>query len=310
MFNLKEIKKIRVLGIIATLFFATAIWYLFIKKYDYQMAFSANAAPGGIYHKIKEIESWGSDKKRNTTLLDTTLFRSVTQKIDRNDNSFVLDWKLRRVSDTVTRITVGIISKKHSVRNRLKVLLGSSTFIENIKKEMIQYGKEIFFFTNSFKVNIEGEDLIPQMEYVYIPLQSRRREKANAMIRGNGYLYPKLKKNNLKEIGYPFVKIKEWNTQTDTIQFDFGFSGDYKDLLIEDSEMQYGKLVEQRALKATFYGNYKNSDQAWFCLLEYAEKYKIPVKKTFLEIFYDNPMEGGDELQWKAEIFIPIDDQQ
>jgi len=41
-------------------------------------------------------------------------------------------------------------------------------------------------------------------------------------------------------------------------------------------------------------------------LLDYAENHDIVVDKKPLEVFYSNPNFGGDELQWEAEIFMPI----
>jgi len=61
-----------------------------------------------------------------------------------------------------------------------------------------------------------------------------------------------------------------------------------------------------KVIKATYNGNYITSDRAWYSLLQYAKNNNLEVSQHLLEIFYSNPNMGGDELDWKAEIFLPI----
>ena len=53
-------------------------------------------------------------------------------------------------------------------------------------------------------------------------------------------------------------------------------------------------------------GNYITSDRAWYELLDDAERKNIEVHQTPVEVFYNNPNYGGDELNWKAEIYMPL----
>ena len=59
-------------------------------------------------------------------------------------------------------------------------------------------------------------------------------------------------------------------------------------------------------MKAEFNGNYIFSDRAWYELRDYAEKKGLKVTDKPLEIFFNNPNMGGDELQWKADIYMPL----
>jgi len=40
--------------------------------------------------------------------------------------------------------------------------------------------------------------------------------------------------------------------------------------------------------------------------MDYAEKNNLEVTGHPLEFFYNNPNMGGNELNWKAEIFMPL----
>ncbi len=298
-------KKI-VIGI-AVLLFGLIVWYFFVKEFDYQMSFKVKANPASLFYEIKTLKLWGEDdKNENIILLKTEAYTSVIQKINRENADFVLDWRFTAINDTITKVTVGVIGQEHTIRNRIQVITGSSPYVSRIKKEMIQFAKTYKDFTKTFKVEINGETNIPEMEYVSVSLLSKRSEKAGKMVSSNDLLYPKLIENNLKRNGYPFVKVNDWDDKDDTIKFDFGFPIQHVDSIPELVGLIYKKTPSQKALKATYYGNYKDSDQAWFCLLKYAKDHNIDIERKPLEIFYNNPMQGGNDLDWKTEIYLPL----
>ncbi len=291
--------------IVLVMLLGLAIWYVCIKKYDYQISFKANAAPGSVYDQVKNVKS-GSDDIKDFSIEETDLFKSIRQEVIIDSTAVILDWYFESISDTITKIKVGIISKEHSLQHRLQIITGSSPLVNLVKNDMIDFRKKLRYYTDSFRVIIDGEIETPEMNVLLVSSKTKRSRKANEMMRSNAYLHPKLAEHNISKNGFPFVKIKHWDTKTDSIHLDFGFPIIYNDSLPVSSHIIYNKMESKKALKATYYGNYRNSDEAWFALLEYADKHHIALEKTPLEIFYNNPMMGGTELQWKAEIFFPI----
>ncbi len=299
----------KIIAIISILFLGLTIWYLGIKEYDYQITFKVTTSPASLYYEVKGLKLWGkNEKKENVTLREAIEFNHVNQEINKQNESFILDWNFKKVNDTITKVVVGVISKEHSINNRLKVITGSSTLMNGVRDEMIQFRKIFLDFSKKYKVEINGEEKIPGMEYVYIQMKSKRSDKAQVMINNNDFLYPKIIENNLKRGGYPLVKVNKWDDKSDRITFEFGFPILHQDTIPELNGLKYKHTSSQKVLKATYYGNYRNSDQAWFKLLEYAKNHNIKVERSPLEIFYNNPMQGGNELDWKTEIFLPIKD--
>jgi len=133
-------------------------------------------------------------------------------------------------------------------------------------------------------------------------------EKARGMMQNYSLLTSILSAENITMNGTPFVEITNWNTQNDSIAYNFCFPVIKSDSLPVDSRIQYKQYNGAKALKATYNGNYITSDRAWYALVDYAENNDIKIDKKPLEVFYSNPNFGGDELQWKAEIFMPIKD--
>ncbi len=294
-------KKV-VIGVLIILFITT-IWYLFIKKYDYEINFRANMAPIGVYHQVKNITS-NADKLANESFDFSDI--DIKQEVIFDNQKVFLDWKFESVNDTVTKIKVGIISKDHSIKNRLQVITGSSSQIKLIKEDLIKFRETLRRYSNTFKIIVDGETEIPSMDVLLVSSKIKRNRKAQEMMSQNSYLYPKLIANGIEIKGYPFVKIEHWDIDTDMVQMDFGVPITHKDTLPVDSLIKYQKIEVQKALKATFYGNYRNSHEAWFVLLEYARANNMVLEKKPLEFFYNNPMQDGNELQWKAEVFLPI----
>ena len=73
------------------------------------------------------------------------------------------------------------------------------------------------------------------------------------------------------------------------------------------SIIKYKRIFAKKALKATYNGNYITSDRAWYTLMKKAEDLGKEVELTPIEYFYNNPNFGGNEINWKAEIFMPIE---
>ena len=297
----------RIIAFLLIIVSVVIIWYLFIKKYDYQVSFLVKGAPGSIYHQVIGWESWGEDlKTKNVTTLDTLLFKKIRQKVSLKDTVLNLDWNIVSVNDSISKIKVGVLSGNHSLMNRLGLLTGETIFTKSLKREFKRFGKGVNDFSKTFRIHIEGESDLPALEYLYVSSASNRSNKAGMMMQTNSDLFPKIKENNLELNGSPFVKVKKWNEINDKIQFDFGFPIKYKDSLPISSIIKHNKISTQKAIKATFYGNYRHSDQAWFALMEYAKRRSILIDKKPLEIFYNNPMQDGDASKWKAEIFMPL----
>ena len=113
--------------------------------------------------------------------------------------------------------------------------------------------------------------------------------------------------NKIKIIGRPYVEIINWNLESETIDFNYCFPIDKDTKVIANETVKFKTLPALKGLKATYYGNFRTSDRAWFTLLDYAKKNNIKLQKKVLEHFLANPFNGGNELEWETKIIIPFD---
>ena len=75
---------------------------------------------------------------------------------------------------------------------------------------------------------------------------------------------------------------------------------------VPDAKVKFKAIPSIKGLKATYYGNFRTSDRAWFALIDYAKRNQINLENRVLENFLANPFNGGNELEWETKIIIPF----
>ena len=279
------------------------IWYLAIKPYDYLVTIESKTFPGVINQTIK---TWNYTQK-GAKIEPTDDLNTIRQIIPFNDSTFLYQWKIETLNDSVSVVKVYITDLDHSIKNRLSNPFFHTDFEKRVKNSLTGFNKNLNEHLSKFRVEIIGESQIEEKFCAYIPIQSKQIEKARGMMQYFGLLDNAMAENELQLDGRPFLIINEWDMKNDKIQYDFCFPIVDNDTLFEHPDILFKKIESKKALKATYNGNYISSDRAWYALLDYAEKNNIEVDRTPIEIFHNNPNMGGDELQWTTEVLMPLD---
>jgi effector-binding domain-containing protein len=242
------------------------------------------------------------------TINTKTPFEFISQTVVSENMSLNINWYFQSINDSISLARAGIIEKEHSIFNRLtapfletKFKTKSLNLIQNYKNGMD------FQLEHKFKVKIIGIDTIPESTYAYISLTNiTSRDKAKEMMKNNATLLTFLEEHELKRKNFPFIIIDKWDMYNDLIDFRFCFAIKDRDSLPVSNIIKFDKLKSKSAIKAMYYGNYKTSDIGWFALYDYALRHEMSILEKPMEFFLNNPFYGGDELEWKAEIFMPI----
>lgn len=297
-------KKIALLlGLLFSLFL---VWYLFLKKSDYCISFKVKAATGIIFQGVQEWSFAQSVSQKETYItLEKKNFDFIKQEMNKGNTRMEYTWEMKSINDSVTSINVSIKDFNNSIYNRLTAPFFSTSFkVEQIKK-ITSFKDALENHIKNFKVKIEGEGSSEDTYVAYINLKSVMQEKAQTMIRNDEIITGYLQQNKIKIIGSPYVEIVNWNQDTETLNFNYCFPIE-KDAAIVKSEVVHFKTIPAlKGLKATYYGNFRTSDRAWFTLLDYAKKNDIKLDNKPLEHFLANPFNGGNELEWETKIIIP-----
>ena len=292
----------RIVSIIIILIVVIAAsWYL-TKPYDYVVRFPAKTTVGTINQSIK---SWYAAIE-DTEIIDQSKFNELTQQFKFGDSTHIYTWKIEAETDSTSRVKVYIKDKYHSLANKLTVPFSKTAFEKRSEATVKEFFDVLNSHIDKFKVTIHGEETTRATYVAYTPLKGVQAEKAKGMMYNYSLLTQVLLKDNVTLNGPPFVEVTNWNIKNDSIQYNFCFPIIQTDSLPEHPEIKYKQYNAQDAIKATYNGNYITSDRAWYALKEYAERNSIHIDLTPIEVFYNNPNMGGNELQWKAEIFMPL----
>ncbi|UII74611.1 GyrI-like domain-containing protein [Flagellimonas sp. HMM57] len=281
---------------------AALIWYLFIKPADYLVSFTVNTFPGTVN---KTIKNWEKSMVVDAPLKEYGI-RNIEQQLRFGDSIVKYDWKIIPLTDSTSKVKVHIKDLDHSLMNKIMIPFTSTVIEERSKKNLLNFNKYLNEHLKKFKVKIVGEDNLKSTYCAYIEVKGLQSEKAFGMMRDFPFLSGFVKENDLKVNGSPFVELTKWNMESDSIEYNFCFPILKQDSLPMNKEIKYKNFESKKALKAIYNGNYITSDRAWYKLLDYAETNAINVEKTPIEIFQNNPNMGGNELEWIAEIYMPL----
>jgi effector-binding domain-containing protein len=302
-----RIRKIVVLGFsfIGVLFF---VWYLFIKESDYRISFKVKAATGTVFQGINE---WSAaqltNNNENYVILEKKTFSFIKQQMKKDKVAMEYTWDINSVNDSVTNVSVGIKDLNNSIYNRLTAPFFSTSFKKVQIQKITDFRNGLNKHTKNFKIKIDGEGSSKEVFVAYINLKSVLQEKAQTMIMNDAIITGFLQQNSIKVVDKPYLEIQNWNLDKETLDFNYCFPIDKNTKIIENDLVKFKMIPAVKGLQATYYGNFRTSDRAWFALLDYANRHDIKLSKKPLEHFLANPFNGGDELTWETKIVIPFE---
>ena len=280
------------------------LWYLIIKPYDYLVTFKIKTTAGTINQSIK---LWNTSIENSRPIQQENL-KNLTQQIIVKDSTFNYDWSISSVNDSISKVNVYVTDIDHSFANKISIPFGTTDFEKRTQNIITNFIDKLKEHLNKIRVRVVGIDSTRTTYCAYIPMKGLQIEKARGMMQNYSLLTSVLSAENIEMNGTPFVEITNWNTQNDSIAYNFCFPVIKSDSLPIDPRIQYKQYSGVKALKASYNGNYITSDRAWYALLDYAGNNDIEIVKKPLEVFYSNPNFGGDELKWEAQIYLPIKD--
>lgn len=295
-------KKKVFFGIGVTIFLGL-IWYLFIKPSDYTVRFETKTFPGDINQSLK---LWDQTLDTVKKITETESLYELEQVVVFGDSTHSYHWKIIPLTDSTSKVRVNIKDLNNSLANKLSVPFKDTDFEKRSRKTVLDFMNNLKEHIQKFKVKVEGTENIPSKYVAYLPIKSTQFQKAGGMMKNASYIEQTLLKNKVELDGPPMIEITKWNRKVDSLEFNFCYPIIRSERLPMDTELKYKRIFPKNALKAVYNGNYITSDRAWYVLFDHAKKNNIKADGLPVEIFYNNPNMGGNELKWKAEIYLPL----
>jgi len=301
-------KKIISISLVVALI--AAVWYLFIKEYDYQFRFKAKYGPATVYQEILNWENFTpADTSQNIKVINKEPYSGLLQQVDLdNKNSLLMEWEFEYINDSVTQVIVNTLDKEDQFKNRLEILnpFKKSRHFAKLKERFSAFNEMLNVRQNAYKITIADTATSPAFDCACITSKAKVENKANAMMATVRTIESYLSDNELKLQGSPLLKVTKWNIDKNEIIFDFCFPIKFNDSLKATSEIQLRQIESSKSLFAVFNGNYRQSHLAWLDLYEKARRENIAVNPLPLEVYFDNPRTGIESAEWRADIYLPL----
>jgi effector-binding domain-containing protein len=294
--------KKTIFGILIALLAALA-GYLFVYPYDYVVRFEANTFPGTINQSIKLWHKTAGVP--GTHVIQEDMYH-LEQQVQAGDSVHLYSWEITPLTDSTSKVAVRIKDRDHSLKNKLLVPFGETVVEQLGVKYVKNFVADLNDHIDLFKVRIDGEAELPSTFYAYVDLKTSQHGKAGGMMDNYMMLSDVLIRHGVTMNGPPMIIVDRWDRETDSLEYKFCFPIIRSDQLPRDPRINYKRIFPKKAIKATYNGNYITSDRAWYALLTYAEKMGLEVEATPVEVFFNNPNMGMDEVNWKAEVYLPL----
>ena len=293
----------KISAVVAIVIIGILVGYLFLWPQDYQIRFNVNTFPGAINQTLK-VRNKNLDNPGE--IVQGATIEQLRQTLTFGDSTHIYKWRIKRLTDSTSRVIVNIKDMDHSLMNKIKVPFMDTDFEKRSRKTVLDFSELLTQHIDRFKVTIVGESEVPTTYAAYVTIKTTQHKKAAGMMDNLPLLSNAMLEHGVEPNGPPLIEVLDWNMKTDSVTYNFCFPIVRSEKLPIHPEIKYKRVFSKKALKAIYNGNYITSDRAWYALLHYAKKNNIEVDRKPVEIFYNNPNTGGDEVNWKAEIFMPI----
>lgn len=284
------------------------ITFLLTRPSDYQAYFTVKATPDIAYYNILNWNIWNRNQLNSKIeILSKIPVRNVSQKVTLNDTTLIFNWEFKKSNDSITLVRAYVSDPDRKLYNRLTVPFINTRFKNGVRNNLLDIKTRVELMSKKFHYKFTGYHHFEKKSCVYINLRSTPGGKAMAMMLNVTELNQFVRQNNLELAGNPFLVVHDWNESKDSINFDFCFPISRIGAVPENPKIKFMTVESMEALKTDFYGNYSITDITWYNLAEEVKKQGYRSNNKLIEVYFNDPHSGGNELEWKAEIYMGIE---
>lgn len=282
--------------------------FLYTRPGDYQAHFTVNATPDIAYYNILNWDIWNrNESSAKIDIMSKKPVSNISQKVTQTDTTFIFKWEFKKLNDSISVVRAYVSDPNRKLYNRLTVPFINTRFKQGVRNNLLDIKTRMELMLEKFHYKFTGYNHFEKKSCVYINLKSTIKGKARTMMSNVTELNQFVRQNNLELNGNPFLVIRDWNESKDSISFDFCFPITRIDAVPEHPRIKFMTVEGMDALKTDFFGNYGMTDITWYNLSEEVKKKGYRSNNKLIEVYFNDPHSGGNELEWKAEIYLGIE---
>ncbi|MGY5849818.1 SRPBCC family protein [Salegentibacter sp. F14] len=260
--------------------------------------------------------SWKSELKGDGTIktLDARPFSSIDQKISFDlpfgVSSSDVYWKFQKMEDS-TEVTWGMKGNQ-SFMEKLSFTFRGETLSE-MMRPMMRKGLEnlensILKNMEKFSINIDGVIQHGGGYYMYTTTASKISQVNQRVQKMIADVRTYMQDNNIEISGNPFTLYNERNENAGTAIFSAGLFTPSQVVTPNNSQVLNGNLPNQKVLRATLKGNYKNLPEVWTAAYDYIAENNLEInqEEDVFEVYITGPENNPNPAEWMTQVHFPI----
>ncbi|MUP44227.1 AraC family transcriptional regulator [Gramella sp. BOM4] len=260
--------------------------------------------------------SWKSENMGNGKIIiqEVKPYSSIEQEIifetPFGESNSDVYWKFEKQGDS-TLVTWGMKGEQSFMEKAAFTFQDQS--ITEMMKPMFQKGldnleEELVEQMEAYSINVEGVTQHGGGYYMYVTTASKISQVPDRMEQMIAQVDQYMTTNNIEKVGNPFVLYNQWNEDAGTAIFSAGYFTPSEVVTPADSQVLNGYLPNQRTLKATLKGNYKNLEEAYDTAYKYISENGLTVNANSqpFEVYVTRPENSPNPADWVTNIYIPL----
>ena len=240
----------------------------------------------------------------------TSIDQNITFKTPFGDSDSEIYWEFQERGDS-TLVVWGMKGEQSFMEK------AAFTFQEESLNEMMlpMFKKGLDNLQNAltekmetYSVNVNGVTQHGGGYYMYVTTASKISQVSDRMTKMINEVGNYMDKNNIEKVGNPFILYNQWNEDAGTAIYSAAYSTPSEVITPAESTVLTGFMPNQRTLKTTLKGDYKNLKEAWDSSYQYIEENNLaenPDAQPF-EVYVNGPQDNANPAKWITHIYIPL----
>ncbi|MFD1095177.1 SRPBCC family protein [Salegentibacter chungangensis] len=173
--------------------------------------------------------------------------------------------------------------------------------LENMETVILNKMKE-------YNISVDGIIQHGGGYYMYTTTASKMSQVDERMQKMIADVSSYMEQNNIEKTGNPFVLYNEWNDEKGTAIFSAGIFTSSEVITPAESMILNDYLPNQKVVKTTLKGDYKNLKEAWDKTYAYILENGLEVNSEAnpFEVYLTSPEHISNPAKWVTHIYVPV----
>lgn len=240
----------------------------------------------------------------------TSIDQQITFKTPFGESTSEIYWEFQEMGDS-TMVVWGMNGEQSFMEKAAFVFEDES--LHDMMQPMFKKGldnlqEQLAKKMESYSINIDGVTQHGGGYYMYVTTASKTSQVADRMDKMIKEVAAYMTNNSIEMIGNPFVLYNQWNEEASTAIYSAAYFTPSEVITPAESAVLNGFMPNQKTLKTTLKGDYKNLKEAWDSSYEYIQNNELTIDENSqpFEVYVTGPEKSANPADWITQIYIPL----